>query len=354
MLTGFLQLSGKFDSIGETGTKALASRTQHLDPRLQLVIDTISSNLKYESFYIFGSYARGQQTAESDLDVLLLVRLPILLSSIRRLRALSTLRKFRVDINIFSLYSLGVIRKGLSSPLTPSLVNWREQAILVAGRDLLPKPNPIMDPHSFALFVCRVSRWFLGFIESGPSGITLRKGGAKWLVKQGNNMIENCRISGVPPRWGLLGEKVKAEASKPNPNLKLICGFFAEMLESIRQDIRFSSADQILYVVTILAARRIFLLRTLLRRVPVQVRFFDSLTILFKSASMEKPDPLLISRSLKLLDDHLAAIRDGDNVYVIWKRAQNVLLQYFEMALRLPFGTLVFNKGPQYPRIVFL
>ena len=342
----------KFDSQEEKQTKVLVPSTTVEDPRLQATIDTISSNLRFESFYIFGSYSRGQQTAESDIDVLLLVRLPILFSSIQGLRALFALKKYRVDLIIISTRALRGIRKGLSSPLTPSLLNWREEAILISGEDSLPRPNPIMDSHSFALFVCLISRWFLGFIESGPSGIKLRRGGAKWLVKQGNNMIENCKISGVPPRWGLLGENVKEEASKPEPNVKFICGCFAEMLESIRQDIRFSVADQALYVLTILAARRRFLPRTLLRRVPVQVRFFDALTLLFKSASMVKTDPLLNSRSLKLLDDHLAF--QEDNSYFMWNRAQKVLLQYFEMALRLPFGTIVFSKGPQYPRIVFL
>lgn len=337
----------------KSGAKLLVLKTASQDPKLQAVAKVISSSMNYESFYIFGSYARGEQTAQSDLDVLLLVRLPILISSIPRLRALSALKSQKVDMNIFSTYSLRGIRKGLSSPLTPSLVNWKEQAILISGKDLLPTPNPVMNPSSFALFVCRVSRWFLGFIESGPTGITLRKGAAKWLVKQGNNMIENCRISGVPSRWGLLGQKVKEEASKPNPNLQLICGYFAEMLESIRQDIRFSLADQTLYVLTILAARRRFLWRTLLRRVPAQLRLFDSLTLLFKSASSEALDPILVSRFLKLLDDHLALVRE-DNAYVKWSKAQRVLLQYFEMALRLPFGTMVFNKGPEYPRIVFV
>ena len=321
--------------------------------RLKVALHTISSTLKCESVYITGSYARGDQTVQSDVDVLLLVRLPVLLSSIRKLSAFFKLKQYRVDMNIISTYSLHGVMKGHSSPIIPSLVNWRNDAVLVSGKDLLPMPNASIDSRSFAVFACRITRWVLGYIQSEPSGIRLSEEAVRWLNKQGKNMIENCKIKGVPSSWRLLGERLIEETSKHNPNLKLICGWFAEMLESIRKDLRFSLLDQDLYVLNVFAGSRKLLWRTLFKKAPVQLRFFDAMTILFKGASMEKPDPLLIHKSLELIDDHVIPI-DSENPYVIWHRARKVLIQYFETALRLPFGNIVINKGPEYPRIIFV
>lgn len=323
------------------------------DPKLSIVIDTISRNINYESLYIFGSYARGQQSSKSDLDVLLLVKLPILISSLHRIRRLFVLRKYDVDMNIISTHSLRGIKKGESSPIIPFLVKWREDSVLIAGRDLLPVPTKTVDSQSFALFACRVCRWVLGFISCDPDGITLAPDGQRWLVKQGNNMIENCKIHGVPEMWGVIGEKVKDEASKTTPNLKLICGCFADILESLAKDVRFTSVDQALYVLTMFGVTHKILRHTLFNRVPVQKRFLDSLLLLFRSASLFEPDPEMINRALETLSDHSARIRE-DNPYMLWKRAQKVLLQHFDMALRLPFGKVVFNNGPLYPRVVIL
>lgn len=321
--------------------------------KLNTVIRTVSSTLNYESIYVFGSHARKQQKAQSDLDVLVLVRLPNLIRSIHNLRPIFDLRKYGVDMNIISTFSLRGTRKGYPSPLTPMLLNWKRQSVLIAGRDSLPTINPFMDRKSFALFACRVSRWFLGFISSQESGIRLGPAGARWLEKQANNMIENCKIKGVPPSWGVLGERLREEVSQPNPDVRVIFRYFADMLQAIRKDIRFSKLDQALYFLTVLVERRKALFHTLFADSPVQIRFFDALVLLFRSASFREPDRLMISESLRLIHDHIE-IPQESNPYIMWKTAQRILLEYLETALRLPLGTLVFNKGPRYPRIVLI
>lgn len=323
-----------------------------LDSKLDIVIDTITSNINYESLYVFGSYARGQQSARSDLDLLVLVRLPILISSLPKIRRLFGLRKYGVDLNVISTYSLREIKNGGPSPITPFLVNWRTDSVLVAGKDSLPVPIPAVDSKSFALFACRVCRWVLGFMNCDRKGITLAQDGQRWLVKQGNNMIENCKLHGVPRWWGTMGERVKNEASKPNPNLKFICSCFADILESIRNYLKFTSIDKMIYVLTMFGISHRIYGRTLFSRMSVQERFLDSLLLLFRSASMSEPDVGAVNQALELLSDHAPFVRQEDP-YESWKKAQKVLLQHFDVALRLPFGKVVFNKGPLYPRIIF-
>jgi len=305
------------------------------DPKLRHVVDTILANVKFESFYIVGSYARGEQRPDSDIDVLLIMKSPILVSRLSGLRRIRELRKYDLSANFFGRYALQGVANGKPSPFIPLLWRWKKYSILVAGKDLLPTPTLRVDPESYAIYACRCIRWFLNQIAVSETGFGIEPPGVRWVTKQANRMAEDTEgISGIPVSWGRAWSEIKQEASKTGPDPRVMCGALAAEMDTITQSLSFSWMHQALYVFASLISRGRVRWRTLFERVPVQTRFVEAETLLVRSASEAELDVHLVDDVARLLKDHVN-VSHIRSPYLKWARLRDAVGRNIETAMML-------------------
>jgi hypothetical protein len=304
---------------------------------LRHVIETVLADAKFESFYIVGSYARGDQRPDSDIDILLILKSPILVPRLTGLRPVYELRKHGLSANFFGRYAFRGVDKGRSSPFIPLLWRWRKDAVLVAGKDLLPHASLKVDSASYAIYACRCIRWFLYQITASKSGFGLDNQSARWVVKQADRMIEDSKvISGIPSSWGQAWSEVKKEALKARPDPRVMCAALAVALESIKPSIRSTRLYQTFYVLVSFISHGKIRWRTLFEKVPIRIRLVEAMALLMRSAGEEEPDARLIGDAAKLMGDHTDVSRIND-VYLKWKKLRDAVCENLETVMMLGF-----------------
>jgi len=303
-------------------------------------VNTILASARFRSFYIVGSYARGEQKPDSDIDVLLIMQSPIIIPRFIGLRQVYRLRKYKLSATFFGACALRGVEKGRSSPFVPLLWNWRRDAVLVAGKDLLPEPRLSIDSSSFAVYACRSIRWFLWGLRMGDFGLDIESGTRRWLLKASDRLIEDSAvISGVPSMWGQVWSEIKKEAMKAEPDPKRMCVLLADTLESIKPLFRFTRLHQTTYVLVAFASHRRILWRTMFRKVPIQTRFVEAMILLMKGASKTEPDILLIGEAAKQIED-FTDVSHIENTRAVWTKLRDAVCANLDDVMFFDFAQL--------------
>jgi len=220
-------------------------------------------------------------------------------------------------------------------------MNWRRDAVLVAGKDLLPEPRLSIDSTSFAVYACRSIRWFLWGLRMGDSGLDFESGTRRWVLKAADRLIEDSAvISGVPSRWGQVWSEIKKEAMKAEPDPKVMCYLLAGTLESIKPLLRFNRLHQTCYVLMALASHRRILWRTIFKKVPIQTRFVEAMILLMKGASKADPDIQLVGEAAKQIEDFTDVSRFKKNTHLVWMKVKDAVCANLDNVMFFDFAQL--------------
>ncbi|MDA4124048.1 MAG: nucleotidyltransferase domain-containing protein [Thaumarchaeota archaeon] len=295
--------------------------------RLSLVQQALPRVGGIESIYVVGSVAKGTNTDQSDLDVLIVTKFPTYLG---RFGKLMKLYRLGVDVNLVSASLISRLKSGQPSSLIPYLANYRKCNIVVHGKDILPEVLPRMDRHSFALYAFdRAANWvtLLG-ANSNSIGFKDPSRSRRMLLKRAERIMKE--EAKVPFEWREFGARLKEQASG-DMNPRLICRLIADMLEQRINDLRFSALDQAHYVLINLLTRRRFLWRTLVNRTPIQERYLRALFLLFKSGSGET-ERIFDAMPLVGVQPALSKSNDFGSV---WMRVQRAVLEDYQTMMGL-------------------
>lgn len=297
------------------------------DPRLSLVLEAIPRFSGIESIYIVGSVARGTNTDESDLDVILVTKFPTYLGRFAKLMKLS---RYDIDVNLVSTSLISKLKSGRSSSFLPFLANYRKHNILVRGRDSLPYDLPAMDKHSYALFAFGRALDLVWRFRANSNSIEFKdpSRSRRLMLKRSEHMMKE--ELGVPSEWREFGARLKEQVTK-DMNPGKISQIIADMLEPKIRDLRFSRVDQVHYVLIHLITRRRLLFGTLVSRVPIQERYLRALFLLFKSGGGERER---ISDAMPLVG--VQPTLSGSNDFgTVWTRVQGAVLEDYQTMMGL-------------------
>jgi predicted nucleotidyltransferase len=318
----------------EKRTRARSAEELLRDPQVQSVVDIVRSNFSFESFYLHGSWASGRQRPSSDFDIVLLMKLPVLLAQFRRLGRLYYLKKrYRIDVKIVSTSALR--RNGGSLRLK----NWQAGAVLLSGRALLSTSSPI-SVQSYATNAFNIGVQVLRALSLTSAGVRVNEYRLRSIA---HYMEEDTQNPGIPDEWQALSRIVMEQRMQNSPDGILLCLAFADYLTEIKHDLRFSPLDQLLYVVIEGLEKKRLLIRTILRRQPVQFRFAEASISLLRSATQFPPDAALVRSALSAVADHSGNKKYSDS-YQGWLAVRDTLSENWDKALRVPFGLVVFKK----------
>ncbi len=324
----------EFRAINEKKTNTRPTEELLRDPQVRSVVGIVKSNFSFESFYLHGSWASGRQRPSSDFDIILLMSLPSLLAQFRRLGRLYSLKKkYRIDVKIVSTSALK--RNGGSLRLK----NWQGSAVLISGRALLPTSSPI-SAQSYATNALNIGVQLLRALSPTSAGISVNEYRLRSIA---HYMEEDAQNPGIPGEWQTLSRMVTEQRGPSSPDGRLLCSEFADYLTIAKSNLRFSPLDQLLYVAIVMLEKKRLLIRTALRRQPIQLRFAEAVVSLLRSATQIPPDAGLVESALNSVTDYLRRKEYPDS-YQGWLAARDTLSENWDTAVRVPFGLLVLKK----------
>lgn len=297
-------------------------------PTVRRVLDTCKRVGGIESVYVVGSFAKGTQRAESDLDVVAVTRFP---TCNPRYDSFAHFHRENVDVDLLSLNLISRVKKGESTSIAPSLGAWIESGILVYGESTFPQAVPPMDTHCESLAVCRRAAWFLWHLKADKDGVYFHQPiySQRWLIKEaGFDLRESA--PGLPSGWKEFGAKLK-ESVSAGMDSKAICEVYADWMEPSLEDLRFSYLDEVRYVWIKLRTRGWLMRRTLLNRVPIQVRTNEAMYLLLRSQGVDLEK---ISASARLIEDYASFPQDKEPSE-LWERVQFSILRNYETMMGL-------------------
>ena len=169
----------------------------------------------------------------------------------------------------------------------------------------------------------------------GSSGLSFEGRGVQWVIKEADIVIEDAAlISGVPLSWARAWSEVRKEALKAEPDPKVMCAILAETLDWIKPLITFSRLHQALYVLAVFVSHRRILWRSTLEKVPIQIRFVETMILLMRSASEIKPNTRLIGEAAKLIEDctDVSHIKES---YLKWEKLRDIVCGNLEAVMML-------------------
>jgi predicted nucleotidyltransferase len=298
-----------------------------LDPRLNLVLQALPRFAGIESIYVAGSVAKGTNTNQSDLDVVLVTKFPTYLGRFDRLMKLN---QHNVDVNLVSASLISKLKSGQSSSFIPFLANYRKYNVLVYGKDALPQVLPEMDRHSFALFAFGRALDLVWRFGANSNSIEFKNPSRdkRLLLKRSEHMIKE--ELGVPSEWREFGTRLKEQVTGDMDPAKT-CRLVAEFLEPKIRDLRFSALDQAQYALIGLLTRRKRPWRTLVSRVPIQERHLRALFLLFKSGGGERER---ILDAMPLVGVR-PALSGSDDFRIAWTKVQEAVLDDYQTMMGL-------------------
>jgi hypothetical protein len=149
-------------------------------------------------------------------------------------------------------------------------------------------------------------------------------------------------LEGIPSSWAHFGEEMR-EGMKTAPDVKILSRLFDDYISKSRPYLKFSQLDQFRYVMMSRIEKRKLLWHSLLQRRAVQDRFLESLVLLLGSISANPPDKERVGKAFARVKDHI----DGElssNPYLAWVQVRDVLVRYWNLAFRMPFGFIILNR----------
>jgi predicted nucleotidyltransferase len=327
------------DSKVGTPQSARTSLEPHNDPGLRAALDLVTSTFRCESVFLYGSRARATSGPGSDYDLLVIMKLPQMLASLRKFGEVDRLRtKRNIDIAIVS--SVALRHRTFN---TWFLDCWKD-AILLSGKPGL-RVQPSINRQSFFIDACDRAVLFLRMVELKPNGFQVKKGWAKRLVSY---ISFDASLKGVPANWARVGNEMGKEVEKTSPDVRMLGKLLNEYISKSRPSLRFSRLDQIRYVTMTFLEERRLLLHIPLQKRPVQDRFLESLVLLLGSISTDPPDRRQVGKAFANLKDHMDGELNSDS-YLAWVQVRDVLVRYWNLAFRMPFGFIAYRR-----RIVIL
>jgi predicted nucleotidyltransferase len=304
------------------------------DPQVRAAVDIVKSNFSFDAFYLHGSWASGKQRPSSDFDIILVMKLPTVLAQLSKFGRLYYLRKrHRIDVKIISTSALRRNRGSLR------LKNWQAGAVLISGRALLPTLSRV-STQSYTVNAFNIGVQLLRAMNLTATGFTVNEYRLRSIARY---MEEDARNPGIPAQWQELSRIVMSQRKRNTPDGELLCKAFADYLTEIKSELRFSLLDQLLYVVVVALEKKKFLIRTVFRRRPVQLRFSEAVIYLLKSATNFPPESALVDKALNEVADHPVGARFV-GAYREWLSVRDTLSENWDSAIRVPFGLVILRK----------
>lgn len=327
------------DSNVGTPQSAQTSLELYADPGLRTALNLVTSTFRCESVFLYGSRARATSSPGSDYDLLVFMKLPQLLASLRKFGEVDRLRtKRNIDIAIVS--SVALRHRTFN---TWFIDCWRD-AILLSGKSGL-RVQPSINRQSFFIDACDRAVLFLRMVELKPNGFHVKKGWANRLVSY---ISFDASLKGVPANWARVGKEMGKEMEKTAPDVRILGKLLNDYISKSRPSLRFSRLDQTRYVTMTFLEERRLLLHILLQKRPVQDRFLESLVLLLDSISTDPPDRRQVGKAFANLKDHMDSELNSDS-YLAWVQVRDALVRHWNLAFRMPFGFIAYKR-----RIVIL